>query len=683
MSAQAQVSPIVVSTPELICRRFRLLAKRRIAWLQALAVSESASGTDFFLEERDTPGAESNWFKNQPWSAEWTAEVQEAEGALQNNTSSFLARMQAIFGLSETECDLLQACAVVALEPALRSVCGYLADDARRNHVTEELVASLYGPRNSGISSAESALFRWELIVAHETAPGEPRALSLDTQIRERFLGYHTLPDALVGAARLHEPVEYIGSLPVEETARTIERHLHGQLTKRLRVVIEGARGSGRKTLAGAISARLCLPLLLINADEIDDRCWRRAYVLAQRHAYLESVAVGWYGEAISRRPWPTGLPSFPVQFVLVDTGTSLAPLDGVIEHRVRVPSLSTADRAALWRSHLPVSNEWPEEELCSLAERYRVQPGDIAAVAAGSAETAQEAATRVREISRGRLAGLAQLLRCSFTSSDLVVPSTLQEALEDIVFEANHRASLWDDAEANRLFPQGQGLMALLSGPPGTGKTMAAQVIAGTLGYDLFRVDLAGVVSKWVGETSQNFERILSRAADMHAIILFDECDAIFNKRTSDVQDAQDKFANTDAAYLLQAMESYPGVALLATNQKGNIDPAFIRRLRYVLEFTKPDGSQRFEIWRKVVSGLCGEDRRDALESALRVLADSVETTGAQIKFATLGAVFAAKRDSSSVELRHLVRGLNRELAKEGRALGVRERDRILSHGS
>jgi hypothetical protein len=106
----------------------------------------------------------------------------------------------------------------------------------------------------------------------------------------------------------------------------------------------------------------------------------------------------------------------------------------------------------------------------------------------------------------------------------------------------------------------------------------MAAQVIAATLDYDLFRVDLAGVISKWVGETSQNFERILTRAADMHAIILFDECDAIFSKRTSEVHDAQDKFANTDAAYLLQAMESYPGIAFLATNQKGNIDPAFIR---------------------------------------------------------------------------------------------------------
>jgi SpoVK/Ycf46/Vps4 family AAA+-type ATPase len=222
---------------------------------------------------------------------------------------------------------------------------------------------------------------------------------------------------------------------------------------------------------------------------------------------------------------------------------------------------------------------------------------------------------------------------------------------------------------------------MALFSGPPGTGKTMAAQVMAAALGYDLFRVDLAGVVSKWVGETSQNFERILTRAADMHAMILFDECDAIFAKRTSEIRDAQDKFANTDAAYLLQAIESYPGIALLATNQKGNVDPAFIRRLRYVLEFSKPDAAQRLEIWRKIVRGLAGEDRLPALSAALELLSEAIEATGAQIKYAVLGALFGAKREEAPLDLRHLLRGLERELAKEGRMLSARDRERILNH--
>jgi SpoVK/Ycf46/Vps4 family AAA+-type ATPase len=324
---------------------------------------------------------------------------------------------------------------------------------------------------------------------------------------------------------------------------------------------------------------------------------------------------------------------------------------------------------------------DWPEGNLESLAARYRVHIGDIAAIGRLDVSSSEEAERSVREASRSRLGRLAQLLACPFAWDDLVVPAALREALEDFAFEARHRVAFWEQREPRRLFPQGQGLLALFSGPPGTGKTMATQVIAASLGYDLFRVDLASVVSKWVGETSQNFERILTRAADMQAMILFDECDAIFSRRTSEIHDAQDKFANTDAAYLLQAIESYPGIALLATNQKGNIDPAFIRRLRYVLEFAMPAAAERLDIWRRVVRGLC-PDRVEALDSGLKVLADAVEVTGAQIKYATLGAVFAARRDDSIVELRHLVRGLERELAKEGRAFGARERGRILEHG-
>ena len=682
MSPPAQLAAVLpISAAELVSLRFRLLARRRAAWLRSFDVPSGASEADLILDDVDTPDAEAVWTDAQPWAAQWKEELRSVEAALQDDQSSFLARLRAVFGLNTQESDLLEACAAVALDPSLGRLCAYLQNHAARGYVTEEMVARLHGYGRCSVWNADSALFRWELILSHELGPGEPHALFLDPQLRDRLCGRDTLPDALAGAARPYESVETVGSLPVEETAALIEQYVNAKPVSRMRLVIEGGRGSGRRTLAGEVSARMRLNLLLINSDEISDQNWRRSYVLAQRQAYFDKTAVAWYGENLSHRPWPAGLPSFPVQFAIVETGTSLLPLEGVAEHRVRVPPLTVADRSTLWRTHLSACLDWPPHEFDVLAERYRVQPGDIVAVSA-AVKTPQQAALRVREASRSRLGGLAQLLRCSFTWNDLVVSAALREALEDIVFEAKHRAVVWEDPEAHRLFPQGQGLIALLSGPPGTGKTMAAQVIAATLGYDLFRVDLAGVISKWVGETSQNFERILTRAADMHAIILFDECDAIFSKRTSEVHDAQDKFANTDAAYLLQAMESYPGIAFLATNQKGNIDPAFIRRLRYLLEFSKPDATQRLDIWRRIVVGLGGEGRRDVLDASLRLLADSVEVTGAQIKFATLGAIFAARRDSSPMELRHLVRGLERELAKEGRALGSRERERIMSHG-
>src|SRR6185295_11737028 len=185
------------------------------------------------------------------------------------------------------------------------------------------------------------------------------------------------------------------------------------------------------------------------------------------------------------------------------------------------------------------------------------------------------------------------------------------------------------------RLFPQGRGLIALLAGDPGVGKTMAAQVIAAQLGpLDLYRIDLAAIVSKWVGETSQNIDRLLRRAAEMNVVLLFDEAEAIYSKRSTEMRDAQDKYVAMDTAHLMVAIENYSGIVLLSTNLKNNIDPAFLRRLRYVVDFPRPDAAQRLEIWRRVVTGLAGEAAWPALASHVRRLAEQVDVTGSQIKY-------------------------------------------------
>lgn len=310
--------------------------------------------------------------------------------------------------------------------------------------------------------------------------------------------------------------------------------------------------------------------------------------------------------------------------------------------------------------------------------EQHRATIGEIVAIAQRDVQSVKEATALVREAARHRLGDLAQWLECPFSMDDLVVTDNLREALEDLAFEARERVAFWERPEAMRLFPQGQGLLSLFSGPPGTGKTMAAQVIAADLGLDLFRIDLSAVVSKYVGETSQNLERILSRAAQMDIVLLFDEADALFGKRT-EIKDAHDRFANTDTGYLLQAIENYRGVALLATNKKGNIDSAFIRRIRYVLEFPKPDAKQREQIWCKIIGELAGKARLNALDGALTRLASDLELTGAQIKYAVLAALFAAKRDREPLAMKHLLRGLDRELMKEGRPLSGRDRERLL----
>ncbi len=261
-----------------------------------------------------------------------------------------------------------------------------------------------------------------------------------------------------------------------------------------------------------------------------------------------------------------------------------------------------------------------------------------------------------------------------------------MSNAIDDVIFEAREREAFWENNGARRLFPQGRGLLALFSGSPGTGKTMAAQVIAAALGIDIFRCNLARIVSKYVGETSKNIDRILSRAGGMGIVLLFDEADALFGKRT-EIKDAHDRFANTDTGYLLQAIENYQGVALLATNKKSNIDPAFIRRIRYVLDFPKPDAKQREEIWRRIVCGLAGTESvcglagtasMEPITRELKALASDLEFTGAQIKYAVLTAVFAARKESKGLSMSHLLQGVDRELMKQGRALSTRERERL-----
>jgi SpoVK/Ycf46/Vps4 family AAA+-type ATPase len=211
----------------------------------------------------------------------------------------------------------------------------------------------------------------------------------------------------------------------------------------------------------------------------------------------------------------------------------------------------------------------------------------------------------------------------------------------------------------------------------------MATQVIAARMGQDLCRVNIAQLVSKWVGETPKNVEQVIRVAAENDAVLFFDEADALFARRATEVRDAQDKFANTDTAFLLQAIESYPGIAILATNLKANIDPAFVRRLRYLVDFPKPDAAMQLALWRKVVTSLAGEERANAVAPVFELFSTTAEATGAQIKYAVLAALFAARAEGKPLDGRHLLVGLDRELGKEGRAIGPRDRDRILKTGA
>jgi SpoVK/Ycf46/Vps4 family AAA+-type ATPase len=208
----------------------------------------------------------------------------------------------------------------------------------------------------------------------------------------------------------------------------------------------------------------------------------------------------------------------------------------------------------------------------------------------------------------------------------------------------------------------RGRGTTALFAGPPGTGKTTAAEVVAGDLGLDLFTIDLSAVVSKYIGETEKNLERIFSAAEDTDAILFFDEADALFGKR-SDVREAHDRYANIEVAYLLQRMEQYEGIAILATSLRQHLDDAFTRRLAFVVDFPFPGDAERRRIWELTLAGAplaAGAD--------LDLLARGFRLSGGSIRNAALQAAFLAAGDGTPVGMPHLLDAVRRELRKMGK---------------
>lgn len=251
----------------------------------------------------------------------------------------------------------------------------------------------------------------------------------------------------------------------------------------------------------------------------------------------------------------------------------------------------------------------------------------------------------------------------------DLVLTPIVRRALLDLADRARHRDQVLTQWRMRRGGGRGRGVIALFAGDSGTGKTMSAEVIAGDLGLDLYTVNLATVVDKYIGETEKNLERIFSEAAGVNAVLFFDEADAIFGKR-SDVKDAHDRYANIESAYLLQRLETFDGLAVLATNLRANIDEAFVRRLDAIIDFPAPTPELRRSLWdRCLAPPLPVGDDLD-----LTFLADSFELAGGNIRSAATSAAYLAAALGTSVGMQQVVDAVEQEYRKLGRLVLERE---------
>ncbi|MEU4237154.1 ATP-binding protein [Actinoplanes sp. NPDC026619] len=299
----------------------------------------------------------------------------------------------------------------------------------------------------------------------------------------------------------------------------------------------------------------------------------------------------------------------------------------------------------------------------------YRLSREQLRLVAGAASADGGLIAPAVRRLAGGHLDGVAVRIRPRRAWDDLILPP--EEAAQLRELAGRHRGrdivyGRWQFSPA-----PSTGVVALFAGPSGTGKTLAAEVVAGELGLDLYKVDLSSVVSKYIGETEKNLERIFGAAAAGDLVLFFDEADALFGKR-SEVSDAHDRYANIEVAYLLQRLETYDGLVVLATNLQRNIDPAFLRRISVAIDFVPPEEPERRQIWSRVFPATAPMSDID-----LDFLARQFKITGGVISNAALGAAFLAAAEDSPITMRHAVLSVKREFQKMGRLRTEKEFDR------
>jgi hypothetical protein len=668
-TAEAEALP-TMSMVDIIRAKAWCLIHRRLAWLEARAHEGTPAG--FGVADEAAFGA---WCAENVGAREEWAKIVAVDNLLVASGQR-LTELCAALGLADGARFALELCVALAIDGALRGELGRLMELAGEAGLTERLLRQLAGPEGPNDFELR-ALADWGIVdlVAGSVPQAAP---AVDPFVVAYLTDAGDSDPALAGIATVVESHPALESWPVAAVAE--RARCAWRSGRPFRLAVRGESGSGRRTFSASVAKALGLGALAIDTGMVEESEWARLYRRALRFALVRGYVPIWCGVHAGRRPPP--VPRLvALQILSLDVGERAAgdEVDGQID----LPAPTAAERRSLWRTLIPALHGSPPEEIDRLADQFRLAIGGIAAVARRGVTTAAEARAEARKVNRELLGDLGTLLACPFARDDLRLTPELDRALDDFLFEARVRTEFWEKPAARRLFPRGRGLVGFLVGPPGTGKTMAAQVVAAELELDLYRIDIAVCLSKYIGETVKNLRQVFTAAARMNAVFLFDEADALFAKRT-EVKDAHDRHANTDTNYLLQLLEDFDGVALLASNRKQNIDPAFMRRIRFILDFPRPGAQERRSIWQRMLNELAGQQVAEALGHQAAAVAEIIAMSGAQIKLALLSALFAAAQEGKPLGLPQLYRGINRELAKEGRSISPKEREQIerFAHG-
>ncbi len=577
------------------------------------------------------------------------------------------------FGLSTFEQDLLLLCAGMELDAEFPVLCAEAQGDPQKPYPTFSLALNILDRPHWSALTPNAPLRHWHLL---EVGGGPVLTLSplrIDERILHYLVGLQHLDQRLLGIV---EPVREASPLVTshqqlaEQIAKTWSQATVGSELPIVQLVGEDL--ASRRAIARVACRELGLGLHLMHGDRIPSatadfnqmlKLWERESVLGGYALLLdcEQVDLNRQGDGIWQLIERIGSP-------LIVTGSDRLPARQRPLLNFDVTRPTGAEQYQHWQQHLGEVGNQLNGHLQKFTAQFNLSSPAILAVcnataskgiASGDTEALMDHLwDACRTQARPRMEDMAQRIDVKATWADLVLPEAQMQVLETMAAHLRQRSKVYDNWGFGGKSDRGLGISAMFAGASGTGKTTAAEVIAQTLRLDLYKIDLSSVISKYIGETEKNLRRVFDAAESGGAILLFDEADALFGKR-SEVKDSHDRHANIEVSYLLQRMEAYRGLAILTTNMKTALDPAFLRRIRFVVQFPFPDAKQRTEIWRRIFPP------QTPTEGLVAEKLARLSVAGGNIRNIALNAAFLAADAGEPVMMKHILSAAQSEYMK------------------
>jgi len=577
-----------------------------------------------------------------------------------------------LFGLSPFERNILLLCAGVELDSALALRCAAAQDDSRKHYPTFSLALAALPEAHWSALSPAGPLRYWRMLEVVSSDNLTTSALRLDERILHYLTGLNYTDERLRGFI---EPVSLqVALVPShhELAQKAISAWTKAAEAEHIPVLqFYGPDVASQRAIATAVCSITgvnlqTMPAQVIPLDPRESealvRLWEREARLTHSALLLDCAdndnADRTREAAVSRL-----IQDLSTAVIMTGKEQRAIPERSSISFEVQKPT--SEEQRFLWQQALGTENNGQIE---SLVSQFNLNASALHSICDealshkaghnGSTEFGKILWNTCRVQARPRLDELAQHIRSTPLWDDLVLPEMQRQLLSEIAAHVRRRLKVYETWGFGNRSSRGLGISALFVGPSGTGKTMAAEVLANELRLDLYRIDLSQVVSKYIGETEKNLRRVFDAAEDSGSILLFDEADALFGKR-SEVKDSHDRYANIEISYLLQRMEAYRGLAILTTNMKEAIDTAFLRRIRFVVQFPFPSLEQRAEIWRRIFPADTPTEGLNMEKLA------QLNVAGGNIRNIALHAAFLAADADEPVRMKHLLRAARVEYSK------------------